>query len=183
MKSERIALFPGTFDPFTNGHLDLVRRAARLFDRVVVAVAHNPAKGTLFPVEERVEMIQHATRTIARVEVIEFDDLVVDCARRVGARVMIRGLRAVSDFEFEFQMALMNRRLEPSVEIAYLMPSQQYTYLNSTLVKEVTRLGGSVHGLVPRVVEERLRARIGTRPAKPAPAARRPGAGKGGARR
>lgn len=161
MKSERIALFPGTFDPFTNGHLDLVRRAARLFDRVVVAVAHNPAKGTLFPVEERVEMIRNATRTAGRVEVIEFSDLVVDCARRVGAQVMIRGLRAVSDFEFEFQMALMNRRLEPSVEIAYLMPSQQYTYLNSTLVKEVTRLGGSVHGLVPRVVEERLRARFG----------------------
>lgn len=163
MKSERIALFPGTFDPFTNGHLDLARRAARLFDRVVVAVAHNPAKGTLFPVEERVDMIRNATRTAGRVEVIEFSDLVVDCARRVGAQVMIRGLRAVSDFEFEFQMALMNRRLEPTVEIAYLMPSQQYTYLNSTLVKEVTRLGGSVHGLVPRVVEERLRARFGVK--------------------
>jgi pantetheine-phosphate adenylyltransferase len=174
MKAERIALFPGTFDPFTNGHLDLVRRAGRVFDRVIVAVAHNPGKGTLFPIEERVEMIRNATRTVSRTEVIEFDDLVVDCARRVGARVMIRGLRAVSDFEFEFQMALMNRRLEPSIEIAYLMPSQQYTYLNSTLVKEVTRLGGSVHGLVPRVVEERLRARIGTPRGKRPGAARKP---------
>jgi pantetheine-phosphate adenylyltransferase len=177
MKAERVALFPGTFDPFTNGHLDLVRRAGRLFDRVIVAVAHNPGKGTLFPVEERVEMIRSATRTVSRVEVIDFEDLVVDCARRVGARVMIRGLRAVSDFEFEFQMALMNRRLEPAVEIAYLMPSQQYTYLNSTLVKEVTRLGGSVHGLVPRAVEERLRARFG------APRGKRSAASPGGATR
>src|SRR6185436_1191707 len=109
--------------------------------------------------EERVEMIRSATRTLRRVEVVEFSDLVVDCARRVGAQVMIRGLRAVSDFEFEFQMALMNRRLSPSLEVAFLMPSQQYTYLNSTLVKEVARLGGAIRGLVPRSVEERLRVR------------------------
>jgi pantetheine-phosphate adenylyltransferase len=160
MSADRTALFPGTFDPFTNGHLDLTRRAARVFERVVVAVAHNPAKGTLFPLEDRVAMIRDATRTLRRIEVIEFSDLVVECARRVGASVMIRGLRAVSDFEFEFQMALMNRRLLPALEVAFLMPSQQYTYLNSTLVKEVTRLGGSVRGLVPRVVEERLRARL-----------------------
>ena len=156
----RTAVFPGTFDPFTNGHLDLTRRAARLFDRVFVAVAHSPAKGTLFPIDDRVEMIRTATRSMRRVEVVDFSDLVVDCARRVGAQVMIRGLRAVSDFEFEFQMALMNRRLSPSVEVAFLMPSQQYTYLNSTLVKEVARLGGSVRGLVPHVVEERLRLRM-----------------------
>jgi pantetheine-phosphate adenylyltransferase len=160
MSVERCALFPGTFDPFTNGHLDLARRAARLFDRVIVAVAHNPGKGAFFPVEERVEMIEVATRSLPRVEVIEFSDLVVECARRVGAQVMIRGLRAVSDFEFEFQMALMNRRLNAGVEVAFLMPSQHYTYLNSTLVKEVARLGGQVRGLVPRVVEERLRARL-----------------------
>lgn len=160
MSEPRTALFPGTFDPFTNGHLDLTRRAARLFDRVVVAVAHSPAKGTLFPIEERVEMIRTATRSMRRVEVMDFSDLVVDCARRVGALVMIRGLRAVSDFEFEFQMALMNRRLASGIEVAFLMPSQQYTYLNSTLVKEVARLGGRVRGLVPRGVEERLRARI-----------------------
>ncbi len=160
MSAERCALFPGTFDPFTNGHLDLTRRAAGLFDRVVVAVAHNPAKGALFSVEERVEMIRLATRTLRRVEVIDFSDLVVSCAKRVGAQVMIRGLRAVSDFEFEFQMALMNRRLSPGLEVAFLMPSQQFTYLNATLVKEVARMGGRVRGLVPAVVEARLRARL-----------------------
>jgi pantetheine-phosphate adenylyltransferase len=166
MTSERSALFPGTFDPFTNGHLDLTRRAARLFDRVVVGVAESPAKGTLFPVPERVEMIRSATRGLRRIEVVEFSDLLVECARRVGAQVIIRGLRAVSDFEFEFQMALMNRRLSPSIEVAFLMPSPQYTYLNSTLVKEVARLGGSVTGLVPGVVEERLREKLGL-PARP----------------
>ena len=162
MGAQRCALFPGTFDPFTNGHLDLTQRAAGLFDRVVVAVAHNPGKGAMFPVEERVEMIRLVTRSMRRVEVIEFSDLVVDCALRVGAQVMIRGLRAVSDFEFEFQMALMNRRLNSQVEVAFLMPSQQYTYLNATLVKEVARLGGRVRGLVPPVVEQRLKARLKT---------------------
>ena len=161
MTEGRTALFPGTFDPFTNGHLDLTRRAARLVDRVIVAVAPSPAKGTLFTTEERVEMIQAATRSMRRVEVVSFEDLVVDCAKRLGAQVMIRGLRAVSDFEFEFQMALMNRRLSPGLEVVFLMPSQQYSYLNSTLVKEVARLGGNVHGLVPGVVEERLRVRLG----------------------
>ena len=158
--SETTALFPGTFDPFTNGHLDLTRRASRLFDRVIVAVAQSTAKGTLFSIEERVEMIVSATRSIRRVEVVSFSDLVVDCAKRVGAQVMIRGLRAVSDFEFEFQMALMNRRLHPGLEVAFLMPSQQYTYLNATLVKEVARLGGRVRGLVPPAVEERLKRRL-----------------------
>jgi pantetheine-phosphate adenylyltransferase len=156
MSRERIALFPGTFDPFTNGHLDLARRAARLFDRVIVAVAHSPNKGTLFSVEERVEMIQQSVRTVKSIDVVDFSDLVVECAKRHDARVMIRGLRAVSDFEFEFQMALMNRRLARGIEVAFLMPSQQYTYLNSTLVKEVAKLNGSVTGLVPRHVEKRL---------------------------
>jgi pantetheine-phosphate adenylyltransferase len=161
MTNERTALFPGTFDPFTNGHLDLTRRAARLFERVVVAVAHNPGKGALFTHQERVALIRGATRTLKRVEVVDFSGLVVQCAREVGALVMIRGLRAVSDFEFEFQMALMNRRLSRGLEVAYLMPSQQYTYLNSTLVKEVARLGGVVRGLVPRTVEDALRVKLG----------------------
>jgi pantetheine-phosphate adenylyltransferase len=156
----RTAVFPGTFDPFTNGHLDLTRRALRLFDRVVVAVADNPGKGALFTLEQRVEMIRTALRTLRRVEVVTFTDLMVECARRAGAMVMIRGLRAVSDFEFEFQMALMNRRLSPRLEVAFLMPSQQYTYLNSTLVKEVAGHGGPVRGLVPRNVELRLRERL-----------------------
>src|SRR5436853_1172311 len=174
MSSERTALFPGTFDPFTNGHLDLTGRAARLFDRVVVAVAHNPAKGTLFSVTERMEMIRSATRSLRRIEVVDFSDLVVTCAKRVGAQVMIRGLRAVSDFEFEFQMALMNRRLSDAVEVAFLMPSQQFTYLNSTLVKEVARLGGSVRGLVPREVEDRLLARVSHKGPRGPEAAKRP---------
>jgi pantetheine-phosphate adenylyltransferase len=162
--SGRTALFPGTFDPFTNGHLDLTRRAARLFDRVIVAVAPSPAKGTLFELEERVELIRSSVRSLRTVEVVTFSDLVVDCARRLGAQVMIRGLRAVSDFEYEFQMALMNRNLSPGLEVVFLMPSQQYTYLNSTLVKEVARLGGRITGLVPVVVEERLRAKLGVGP-------------------
>jgi pantetheine-phosphate adenylyltransferase len=175
MNTSRTALFPGTFDPFTNGHLDLTRRAGHLFDRVVVAVADSPAKGVMFPLEERVEMCRSATRGMKHVEVVSFGDLVVECARRVGAQVMIRGLRAVSDFEFEFQMALMNRRLSPRLEVAFLMPSQKYTYLNSTLVKEVARLGGDVTDLVPRLVAERLRARLAqaaTASAKPATAGR-----------
>ena len=183
MSQTRTALFPGTFDPFTNGHLDLTRRAARLFDRVVVAVAHNPGKGTLFPAEERAAMILDATRGVRGVEVVDFSDLVVDCARRVRAQVMIRGLRAVSDFEFEFQMALMNRRLSPKLEVVFLMPSQEYTYLNSTLVKEVARLGGSVKGLVPERVERRLlEALEKARSAKGARAAPDPGERRGGSR-
>jgi len=161
--NRRLALFPGSFDPFTNGHLDLTRRAAVLFDRVIVAVAHNPAKTSLFTPEERVELIGAATRGLANVTAIHFVGLVVDCAQRVGAQAIIRGLRAVSDFEFEFQMALMNRRLSPGLEIAFLMPSQEYTYLNSTLVKEVARHGGRIRGLVPPVVEKALLLKYGRR--------------------
>ncbi len=174
MKSQRTALFPGTFDPFTNGHLDLTRRAARLFDRVVIAVAESTAKGTLFDADERCEMIRDCVKGMRRVEVVHFSDLVVECARRVGAQVMIRGLRAVSDFEFEFQMALMNRRLARGIEVAFLMPSQQYTYLNSTLVKEIARLGGPIRGLVPRGVERRLHVRLRPAPAKRAASPRKP---------
>lgn len=161
MSDGRTALFPGTFDPFTNGHLDLTRRAARLFSRVVVAVAHNPGKTPLFELEARLKMIREAVHSMRRVEVVDFSGLVVECARAVGAQVMIRGLRAVSDFEFEFQMALMNRRLSPSLEVVFLMPSQQYTYLNSTIVRDIARHGGPVKGLVPRPVEEQIRARLG----------------------
>jgi pantetheine-phosphate adenylyltransferase len=160
MRSRRVALFPGSFDPFTNGHLDLARRASMLFDRVVIAVAQNSAKTSLFSIEERVEMIEAAVRGLQGASVMHFSGLLVDCARGIGAQAIIRGLRAVSDFEFEFQMALMNRRLAPGIEIAFLMPSQEFTYLNSTLVKEVARHGGQIHGLVPALVERRLRARF-----------------------
>ncbi|MFI5369918.1 MAG: pantetheine-phosphate adenylyltransferase [Candidatus Eisenbacteria bacterium] len=178
MTTPRTALFPGTFDPFTNGHLDLTRRAARLFDRVVVAVADSTSKGTLFSMHERAEMIRQSVAGLRRVSVVTFGDLVVECARREGAMVLIRGLRAVSDFEFEFQMALMNRRLSRSLEVAFLMPSQQYTYLNSTLVREIARLGGSITGLVPGLVERQLRAKLRARAAAPAAprSASRPGA-------
>jgi pantetheine-phosphate adenylyltransferase len=171
MRRTRIALFPGSFDPFTNGHLDLARRALALFDRVVIAVAHNSAKTALFTPEERVEMIEESVRGLRGASAMRFSGLLVDCARRIGAQAIIRGLRAVSDFEFEFQMALMNRRLAPGIEIAFLMPSQEFTYLNSTLVKEVARHGGRVRGLVPPGVERRLKQRLAPagRPAKPGP--------------
>jgi pantetheine-phosphate adenylyltransferase len=163
--SADVALFPGTFDPFTCGHLDLAARAARLFPRLIIAVARASTKAPLFSVEERVEMAREALGTLpggaGAVEVTSFDGLVVDYARSIGARVMIRGLRAISDFEFEFQMALMNRRLAPSVEVVYLMPDARYTYLSAALLKEVARLGGDVAGLLPPPVYQRVMAKLG----------------------
>ena len=152
----RTALFPGTFDPFTNGHLDLTERASKMFPRVVVAVSLSPKKGTLFSLEDRVALAKEAVAGLSNVEVIGFDGLVVDCAKKVPAQVMCRGIRAVSDFEFEFQMALMNRRLSPELEVVFLMPSARYTFLNSSLVKEIARLGGDIAGLLPPNVERRL---------------------------
>ena len=181
MNDHRTALFPGTFDPFTNGHLDLTRRAVRLFDRVVIAVAESTAKGTLFTAAERADLIRACVKSLRRVSVVHFNDLAVDCARREGAQVMIRGIRAVSDFEFEFQMALMNRRLARGIEVVFLMPSQQYTYLNATLVKEIARLGGPIRGLVPRLVEQRLRAHLQS--AAPGAKGKPAAAGRPGARR
>lgn len=169
-RTEKRALFPGTFDPFTNGHLDLAERAAKLFDRVVIAVADSAAKKPLFSVAERKEMILSTLATLppgisSRYEVTSFSGLVVDCARNEKAAVIVRGLRAVSDFEFEFQMALMNRHLSADVEVVFLMPAARYTFLNSTLVKEVARLGGKVDALVPPGVladlGERFRRRDG----------------------
>ncbi|MGE0362550.1 MAG: pantetheine-phosphate adenylyltransferase [Vicinamibacterales bacterium] len=156
----RVAVYPGSFDPITNGHVDLIERGARLFDRVVVAVLVNETKTPLFSASERVQMIRDVLHGRAGVEVDTFDGgLLVDYARRQGASAIIRGLRAVSDFEYEFQMALMNRRLDHDLETVFLMPAEQYTYTSSRLIKEVVRLGGEVHGLVPPLVEERLRAR------------------------
>ena len=143
------AVYPGSFDPVTNGHLDLVSRAAELFSEVVVAVLDNPEKGGFFPVGERVQMLREATEGFSAVRVDSFDGLLVDYLQAVDARVIVRGLRAISDFEYEFQMALMNRRLAPGIETVYMMPAETYTYLSSRLVREVASLGGSVEGLVP----------------------------------
>lgn len=155
----RIAVYPGSFDPLTNGHVDIIRRGARLFDRIVVAILMNTEKHALFSVEERVAILREVLGSDANVEIDTFDGLLVDYVRRRDASVIVRGLRAVSDFEYEMQMALMNRHLNPGVETVFMMPSEQYTYVSSRLVKEVAALGGSVSGLVPSVVESRLAAR------------------------
>ena len=153
----RHVIYPGTFDPMTNGHVDVVERATALFDLVTIGVTTNPAKNPLFSVEERVAIIREVTKGFSNVRVDSFGGLLVDYAQQLGACAIIRGLRAISDFEYEFQMALMNRRLDHSLETVFLMPAEQYTYTSSRLIKEVVRLGGEVGGLVPPVVEERLR--------------------------
>ena len=155
--SGRLAIFPGSFDPLTNGHVDIVLRSAHLFERVLIAVLVNPEKNPLFTPEERTAIIREVFREYPNVEVDTFDGLLVDYARRRRASAIIRGLRAVSDFEYEFQMALMNRRLNHHLETVFLMPAEQYTYTSSRLIKEVFMLGGEVSGLVPPVVEDRLR--------------------------
>ena len=153
----RLALFPGSFDPLTNGHVDIVLRCAHLFERVLVAVLVNPDKHPLFSADERVAIIREVFREYPNVEVDSFEGLLVEYARRRRVSAIVRGMRAVSDFEFEFQMALMNRHLEPTLETVFMMPAEQYTYLSSRLIKEVFSLGGDVSGLVPAVVEQRMR--------------------------
>lgn len=155
-----IAVYPGSFDPITNGHLDLIERAARLCDRLIVAVLRNEAKQPLFTAEERVEMLHEAVQCYPNVEVDSFDGLLVDYARKRGATALVRGIRAISDYEYELQMALMNRRLCPDVETIFLMSGEAYSFLSSRIVKEVIRLGGDISGLVPAPVEARLRDRV-----------------------
>ena len=167
-----LAVFPGSFDPITNGHLDIVDRGLAVFDRVRMAILMNPEKQPLFTVEERVAIIREAYRGNPRVEVDTFSGLLVDYANRVGASVIIRGLRAISDFEYEFQMALMNRRLNPRIETVFMMPAERYSYVSSRLVKEVFQLGGRVSDLVPPIVEKRLSEKYGT-PLKPGRASRK----------
>jgi pantetheine-phosphate adenylyltransferase len=154
------ALYPGTFDPPTSGHVDLVERGAKLFDHLTVAILVNPVKNPLFTVDERVEMLKEATAGIGNVSVATFDGMMVDFARQQGASAVLRGIRAISDYEHEFQMALMNRRLAPEIETVFLQPAGRYSFVSSRMVKEVFSFGGDVSGLVPPNVLKRLRARI-----------------------
>ena len=155
------AIYPGSFDPVTNGHLDLIARAAEIFDQLIVAVTQNPEKEPLFAVKERVEMLESLTFEWKNVEVDTFNGLLVEYARGQDARVIVRGIRAVSDYEYELQMAMMNRKLEPDIETVFMLPAEPYSYLSSRLVREIARLGGSVKDLVPPIVAERLRAKVG----------------------
>jgi pantetheine-phosphate adenylyltransferase len=150
------AVYPGMFDPVHNGHVDLIERSLRIFDELIVAVVANPAKEPLFPVRERLEMIDEATTGLTNLRIISFDGLLIDLVARERADCIVRGIRAVSDFEYEFQMALMNRKLRDSVETVFLMPHEKYTYISSRLIKEVSSFGTSVAGLVPPLVEKRL---------------------------
>ena len=150
------AVYPGMFDPIHNGHLDLIERSVRIFDELIVAVVANPSKERLFAVKERLELIDECTAGMARIRITSFDGLLIDLVDREQADCIVRGLRAVSDFEYEFQMALMNRKLRHTVETVFMMPHERYTYISSRLIKEVASLGAPVTGLVPAVVEERL---------------------------
>jgi pantetheine-phosphate adenylyltransferase len=155
------AIYPGSFDPVTNGHLDLIARGAMIFDQLIVAVAQNMEKEPLFAVKERVEMLEAVTFEWKNVEVEVFEGLLVNYARSEGASVIVRGIRAVSDYEYELQMAMMNRKIEPDIETVFMLPAEAYSYISSRLVKEIARLGGSVKDLVPPLVVERLRSKVG----------------------
>lgn len=156
----RMVIYPGSFDPITNGHLDLIQRATKLFDRVVVAIARNESKRPLFPQTERVQMVRQAIQGLTNVEADSFDGLLIHYVEKRGAQAVIRGLRAVSDFEFEFQLALMNRKLNERIETIFMMPKDTYTFLSSRIVKEIASLGGDVSAFVPSHVREALAAKL-----------------------
>ena len=156
MTKKRVAIYPGTFDPVTNGHIDIIRRALNICDRLVVSVALNPRKNPLFPIEQRVDFIKKGLKGLKNVNVLPFDNLLTDFARVNNATVIIKGLRAVSDFEYELQMGLMNRNLDQSIETLFMIPSQEYSFLSSNFVKEIAKHGGDIHKLVPKIVAEKL---------------------------
>jgi len=157
----KIAVYPGTFDPITNGHIDIINRGLRIFDKIIVTVAVNPGKTPLFSLEERIEMIEQSIGNVENVEVAQFQGLIAEYLKSVNAIAMIRGLRAISDFEFEFQMSLMNRKLNEDVETVFLMPAQEYIHLNSTLIKEVSSFNGDITEYVPKNVEDKLNEKFG----------------------
>jgi pantetheine-phosphate adenylyltransferase len=150
------AIYPGTFDPITDGHIDIISRASKLFHKLIIAVAVNQGKAPLFSLEERVTMAKEVTSSLSNISIIGFDNLLVDCAKEQGANVVLRGLRAVSDFEYEFQMAGMNRRLSPELETMFLTPAEQYEFISSSMIREIAKLKGDVSSFVPKCVEERL---------------------------
>jgi pantetheine-phosphate adenylyltransferase len=155
-----IAIYPGSFDPLTNGHLDLIARGSKIFDELVVAILRNPDKDPLFSLTERRQMLEAMTEDFKNVSVDTFDGLTVNYAERIGASAVLRGIRAISDYEYELQMALMNRKLQPNLETVFMMPAEQYSYLSSRLVREVAQLGGSIEGLVPELVQQKLREKM-----------------------
>ena len=160
MNFSKIAVYPGTFDPVTYGHIDLIKRASKIFDKVIVAVAHSRSKDALFSVAERVSMLEDAVREIGNVEVDDFDGLVVNYVRKCGSRVMIRGLRMISDFEYEFQMALTNRKLADNIETIFMMPHEDYSYISSKLIKEAASLGADVGNFIPENAEIALKKKL-----------------------
>ena len=162
MKKSNIAVYPGTFDPVTYGHIDIIKRAARIFDKVIIAVAHNDEKNPLFTVEERVAMLKDASKALKNVVVDDFEGLVVNYVRKQGAGVMIRGLRMISDFEYEFQMALTNRKLAEKIETIFMMPNESYSYISSKLIKEAAGLGADVKNFIPKKVQDALKKKLGT---------------------
>ncbi len=155
-----IAIYPGTFDPITNGHIDILKKAVRIFDKVIIAVAEETGKNTLFNIEERKNICSGAVKNIAKVEVSSFDGLVVNFAKKMNASTMIRGMRAVSDFEYELQLVLMNKKLDKDIETIFLLPNFEYLYLSSSMVKKVMKLGGKITGLIPENVETAMREKI-----------------------
>jgi len=160
MNLHRIAVYPGTFDPITNGHIDLVSRAARVFSKVIVAIAESPHKSPLLSLDERISLSRNELKGLKNVEVLGFSNLLVEFVQQIGAGVLIRGLRAVSDFEYEFQLASMNRRLAPNVETLFLTPDEEYSFISSSLVKEIARLDGDVSGFVSEKVRQAMRHRF-----------------------
>ncbi len=159
---KRLAIYPGSFDPVTNGHIDIITRGLKLFDRIIVGILHNPAKTSLFTVQERMGMLNESLKPISNVEIDTFDGLLVDYAAKKGAHAILRGMRAVSDFEYEFQMALMNRRLNRSIQTVFLMTGMRWIFTSSSIIKEAARFGGNVNGMVPAIVNTKLKEKFGS---------------------